>query len=221
MPNMVVQLAKTDGVEIHIDGYLPGGRALRQMTKDEKLIQKIKSQPWDYVILQSDDISAFPDMYSIELNTLSVLKKLICANNSQTQIVYEMIWGGRDGVRIRELNGQVVYYSFKDYIHKICEGTTYLADEQNVTVAPVGWAWYLAIQQDPSLRYQLFSSDLFHPAPMGSYLAACVIYATLLQKDIEDNSYLGPLSQKTAFNLQQIASMTVLNQLWRRSSAVK
>ncbi len=47
----------------------------------------------------------------------------------------------------------------------------------DVPVAPVGEAWRLARQATPGL--ELFAADGIHPAPAGTYLAACVIYATL------------------------------------------
>ena len=49
--------------------------------------------------------------------------------------------------------------------------------ELGVDVAPVGIAWTEALKQ--GLPVDLFSADGAHPSPAGSYLAACVIYASL------------------------------------------
>jgi hypothetical protein len=53
-----------------------------------------------------------------------------------------------------------------------------IAKEVGAGVAPVGIAWKLALAADPA--FVLHSPDKSHPNPTGSYLAACVFYATLL-----------------------------------------
>lgn len=55
-----------------------------------------------------------------------------------------------------------------------------IADELNAMVAPVGIAWKKALAVDPNLV--LHQADKSHPNPKGSYLAACVFYATLLDR---------------------------------------
>ncbi len=52
--------------------------------------------------------------------------------------------------------------------------------ELGVDVAPVGIAWTEALKQ--GVAVDLFSADGAHPSPAGSYLAACVIYASLTGK---------------------------------------
>jgi hypothetical protein len=49
--------------------------------------------------------------------------------------------------------------------------------ELDVAVAPVGVAWTRALER--KIPVDLYSSDGAHPSPAGSYLAACVIYASL------------------------------------------
>ena len=44
----------------------------------------------------------------------------------------------------------------------------------------MGVAWQQSLKDDPKLV--LHAKDGSHPAPAGSYLAACVFYATLLDK---------------------------------------
>jgi hypothetical protein len=53
--------------------------------------------------------------------------------------------------------------------------------ELGVDVAPVGIAWTEALKQ--GVPVDLFSADGAHPSPAGSYLAACVIYASLTGKN--------------------------------------
>ena len=53
-----------------------------------------------------------------------------------------------------------------------------IAKELGAGVAPVGVAWKMALTADPP--FVLHRSDKSHPNPTGTYLAACVFYATLL-----------------------------------------
>lgn len=63
-------------------------------------------------------------------------------------------------------------------------------------VAPVGEAWRTHFQSGSTLR--LHDSDGSHPRPTGSYLAAAVIAATIIDVDPRQFSWYGPLDEATA-----------------------
>ncbi|HTW72823.1 MAG TPA: hypothetical protein VME47_23305, partial [Acetobacteraceae bacterium] len=52
-----------------------------------------------------------------------------------------------------------------------------IAKDLGVAVAPVGLAWRIAQERAPGLT--LYLPDQRHPAPIGSYIAACVIYLVI------------------------------------------
>jgi hypothetical protein len=54
-----------------------------------------------------------------------------------------------------------------------------IAQELGADVAPVGIAWQMALAAEPP--FVLHKPDNSHPNPAGTYLAACVFYATLLE----------------------------------------
>jgi hypothetical protein len=58
-----------------------------------------------------------------------------------------------------------------------------MARELGATVAPAGVAWQRALAERPYLT--LHEADRSHPTPLGSYLAACVFYATLYGRSPE------------------------------------
>ena len=62
------------------------------------------------------------------------------------------------------------------------------AEELNVDVAPVGLAWQLARQRRPDL--DLLVPDREHPSIHGTYLATAVVYATILQKNPTNLTYV-------------------------------
>jgi len=60
---------------------------------------------------------------------------------------------------------------------------TSLAKELGALLAPVGPAWQRALVDSPQLR--LYQKDDSHPAPLGTYLAACVFYSLIYGKPAE------------------------------------
>jgi hypothetical protein len=58
-----------------------------------------------------------------------------------------------------------------------------LGRELGATVAPMGPAWQTVREQHPDLA--LYVDDGSHPAPAGTYLAACTLYATLFGRSPE------------------------------------
>jgi hypothetical protein len=83
-----------------------------------------------------------------------------------------------------------------------------LARELNVDVAPVGLAWQLAGTQRPDL--DMYAADREHPSVHGMYLAACVVYATIYDKNPSGLKYAmsGMTPDQVAF-LQRLAWQTI------------
>ena len=86
-----------------------------------------------------------------------------------------------------------------------------IAKELGAGVAPVGIAWKMALAADPP--FVLHRSDKSHPNPTGTYLAACVFYATLLDanpvglpgKIQQGDKVLADIPDDQAKRLQEIA----------------
>lgn len=66
-------------------------------------------------------------------------------------------------------------------IEEIARVYSDLANELGVKVAPVGLAWQRARQESPTP--DLYYTDRMGPSIYGTYLAACVLYATILGED--------------------------------------
>jgi len=52
-----------------------------------------------------------------------------------------------------------------------------IAREQDATLAPVGVAWERVRRERPDVK--LYDGDGSHPSPAGTYLSACVLFASL------------------------------------------
>ena len=70
-------------------------------------------------------------------------------------------------------------------------------------IVPVGDAWEIAHGRKPDL--ELWNKDGKHPAPAGTYLAACVFYKALFKQSPVGLKYTGSLDPATAALLQHAA----------------
>lgn len=77
-------------------------------------------------------------------------------------------------------------------------------------VIPAGLAFEQAYRRRPDIRLHK-THDGSHPDLLGTYLAACVTYATLYGKSPDGNAYdyYGAIDRDTARFLQQVAEHTV------------
>ncbi len=97
---------------------------------------------------------------------------------------------------------------FESMQTQILLGYQTIAQELHVTMAPVGYAWMLEHRQNPQL--QLWNDDGVHPEMSGTYLAACVFYATLFKQSPVGLKYYAGLPASTARELQLQAENVVL-----------
>ena len=84
---------------------------------------------------------------------------------------------------------------------------TLAGNQSGALVIPAGLAFAAAMSRNPSV--EIYDPDKRHPSYAGSYLAACVVIATVYGKDPVGNPYRAGLEPKTAAFLQQVAADTV------------
>jgi len=85
-----------------------------------------------------------------------------------------------------------------------------VGNEIGALVIPVALAFEEAYRRRPDLKLQK-EYDGMHPDLIGTYLATCVVYASLYGKSPVGNSYdyFGKIDKDTATFLQQVAADTV------------
>jgi hypothetical protein len=91
----------------------------------------------------------------------------------------------------------------------IDQGYLGLAGNLGVPIAPVGETWQTVVSSQTNA--DLWQSDGVHPTLAGTYLAACVFYATIFHQSPVGLSYRDNLSHSEATGLQQAAASTVLS----------
>ena len=92
---------------------------------------------------------------------------------------------------------------------QLADATTKVGNEADAMVIPVGLAFADAIKQDPKL--ELYRADKTHPSPEGTYLEACVVFASMYHRSPVGLKYYGieQVEEKTAHFLQEVAWNTV------------
>lgn len=85
-----------------------------------------------------------------------------------------------------------------------------VGNEVGALVIPVGLAFEEAYRRNPGMKLHK-AYDGSHPSLIGTYLAACTVYASIYGKSPVGNSYdyFGKIDKETATFLQQVAADTV------------
>ena len=213
LPDLLYQLSLAGGDSILHDSNTPGGYTFQMHTTDANSLSKINSRPWNYVILQGQSQEPALDTPYVVNNVFpyaTQLNNLIQANDSCTQTIYFMTWGRKNG----DASNCVAYppvCTFAGMQDQLRGRYVQMAQDNNAIVAPVGEAWKNVIATNPA--FDLYSPDESHPSIYGSYLTACVFYATIYRESPAGLNFYGGLPQNDALLLQTIAGNTVLDSM--------
>jgi hypothetical protein len=137
---------------------------------------------WDFVVL--NDQSLRPAIYTKRRRTAASLLRdyvpLFLATDS-TPVLY-MTWGyWRDAVDMTQYVDvptltSLLYEGYLYYAQVLQEA---LPESRKPRVAPIGLAFLVVWEENHSFWERLFAEDQYHPTPLGTYLSACVVYATI------------------------------------------
>lgn len=222
----------------HFEDAQRVGNTLKQWLQgttvtDEATGTEVNEPPtilWNYVILQEQsqtsgfEHTTFDYMYQQSYKAALGFGELIKENLPGCRPVFFMTWGRRGG----DSGNGGIYPDFLTMNAKLRAGYEKYADAiTGGLVAPVGLAFErvykgeLDAGTDPlstgSLFYQLYS-DGSHPSKLGSYLTACVFYATITMNGNDDAGHAdlrgltykpNGMSDEMKNKLQQTAYWTV------------
>ncbi len=221
---------QNDVSNANVDQLSGGGlnlddHANRVQTSGDQWNTTLNSGNWDWVVLQDQSqIPSFPtteQYWQNSKNGAIILNDVIKDNGGET--VFLMTWGRRDGDSQNQLRNPD-FLTMQDNLE-----AGYLMYAENVSttsrpvwIAPVGLAFkhiyddVVASGGTPetagSSFYELYSSDGSHPSLSGSYLAACVIYATITGSNPVGHNGPNGLSASRILELQEAAAATVFNE---------
>ena len=236
LPSLVVGFADAaGGRKIETDQRLPGGYTFQQHVKGSKAIEKIRERKWDVVVLQGHSLETILNREAMQ-QYARILDAEIKKQGAKT--IFYLTWARQNIPQMQDGADPVTSPDYARAMYQMSgakkvgleqwcgqhkaglvggiDGAYFdIADELNATVAPVGMAWKKALSADPKLV--LHQPDKSHPNPTGSYLAACVFYATLFDKSPvglpaelkKGNRVLVQVAPDEAVALQKIAWQTV------------
>jgi hypothetical protein len=148
---------------IESQAILANGASLRQHWNAGSAAATIRQRTWDYVVLQEQSTLPIKNATRFHEN-VRLFHEVIEECGAKT--VLYLTWARQNAPESQESLSTVTYQ---------------IAAELDALVAAVGTAWHSALQKNISLI--LYDKDGSHPSSLGSYLAACVFYATLLKQN--------------------------------------
>ncbi len=215
LPATLYQLALAGGDTIYYEQNNPGGYTFQQHSTNATSLSKIASREWDFVVLQEQSqIPSFPpaQVASQCFPYAEVLIDSIRSNYECTEPVFFMTWGRRDG---DQSNCQ--FYpplcTFEGMNARLRESYLQMGADNSATVAPCGAAWQQMKLENNTFWSGLYSGDGSHPSAWGTYLNACIFYATLFRQTPVGIPYYSNIGQTDAETLQQLAEDMVLDSL--------
>ena len=232
--NNLASLMESMGV-LNADSITPGGKMLSGHWDDINTSLHISNTTlrnpnidWDYVVLQ--DQSQVPSLptndtfWQASMNGAVNISTEVAAEGSET--VLFMTWGRRSGESGPQWHQYNINQNYTIMQDRLADGYTYYAEnisaEGNVVwIAPVGLAFKTIhddVQdsgsdptQSGNLFYDLYDADGSHPSLKGSYLAACVLYATMTGDSPVGSNDTVAINATVKLQLQQAAADTVFN----------
>jgi hypothetical protein len=192
LPGLLSAMAASvpESITIETDSVLANGASLRQHWNAGLAAEKVGQGRWDYVVLQEQSTLPIKNAGRFHEN-VRLFNEIIRQQGAKT--VLYLTWARQNAPETQPV---------------LNEATRSIAGEIGALVAPAGVIWQNARQSHPDL--ELYDKDGSHPSPTGSYLAACVFYTTLLQKN--PVGLLVPerlrIDQATVTLVQQVAWQT-------------
>jgi hypothetical protein len=187
LPKMVAALATADKQRPpHFERETPGGCTFEKHWKDGKALAKIQSRKWDYVVLQGHSQGPL----KMRASMFEHAKKFDAEIKKQgAKTLLYMTWALQNKPEDQPAIS-------KAYLN--------LSAELKCQVAPVGNAFATAQKADKNPALHI--ADKKHPTAAGTYLAACVIYATIYKRSpVGLPGSIGKMTDEEARPLQVIA----------------
>ena len=234
----VGDMLTVSGIPTKTTRSLPGGWSFErhfkgELPKDFKTAptpEVIKSEKWDYVVLQEQSAAAVNN-HAKFMEFGKKLVDLIHENNPETKVIFYQTWGRCDGMfegygddearKAEVVAAWTKRYSAPDEATlaqlKVGMQGSYeeLRKATNSMLAPVGKAFF-TVGDKLDLHSDEGDQKPHHPNPRGSYLAGCVFFKTItgqspvgLWKKLVDADKAPKVEEGDAEYLEKVADQVV------------
>jgi hypothetical protein len=203
LPSMFARLARSGGHRVEVGNHTHDGWTLADQAAAPATTAALSAKHWNIVVLQEQ--SEIPSVEQLRQQQMFPAARQLAAMVRQTgaQPLFFMTWAHQDGW---SEYGLADYSSMQSAIE---DGYLAIAKELRAPVAPVGEAWRVLVAQKS--KPALWQDDGSHPRARGTYLAACVFYASIFRESPRGLAYQADLSGGDALMLQEVAATTVLD----------
>ena len=164
MPGLLTQLAAaaTPARSLQTSRVIANGMSLKTHWDRGEARKAIRSRDWDYVVLQEQSTLPLKNRQKMHEH-VRLFDGEITSHGAKT--VLYLTWA-----RLETFERQ----------DELSDAYLSIGRELRAIVAPVGVAWQRVLKEHPEIA--LHDRDKSHPNPAGSYLAACVFFATLFHR---------------------------------------
>ena len=202
LPSVFANLARSGGHRVETGTAAVDGWSLADHAGSSVTATTLASKNWDIVVLQEQ--SQIPSVEQFRQDQMyPAARRLIGSiRNTGARPLFYLTWARREGW---PENAMPDYASMQAAID---EGYLAIARDQRVAVAPVGDGWATLVTHGTGAP--LWQQDGSHPSEAGTYLAACVFYATIFRESPNGLGYHASLSADAAAIIQSVAAQTVL-----------
>jgi len=198
MPEMVERMAASRRHRMKTHQITGEGASLEWHWENRATRHLIESRNWNYVVLQDRSGGPLEAKEPMFVHARLLDEKI---KNQGAKTIFFMTWAS---------------WKKPDTQETIAKAYLQITRELCAIIAPVGLAWERALRKDPGL--DLHHKDGRHANPVGSYLAACVFYATFFNispEGLPGNLFVAGkervnLSRPMAGFLQEIARDAVM-----------
>lgn len=195
LPARTREIAAQDGAlrVMETDAVVKGGASLQSHWNGVTARTRITAERWDYVVLQ-EGTTLYYDQPDSLVEVVRSFDHLVREAGART--VFYLTW---------PLQGTVPQDSFTRVVAR-------MQDELHILVAPVGAAWQDALAANPSL--QLYLPDGNHPSPVGTYLGACTMFATMFRRSPEGLAGLQAIGDTNVVTLTAPVALQLQQTAW-------
>jgi hypothetical protein len=202
LPDTFADLAWAGGHRVQTEALDEGGWTLAEHLAASETATAIESERWDDVVLQEQ--SQIPSLAVDRAGMMypAATKLVAMIRRQGAEPLFYLTFAHQDGWPDAGLPD---YPSMQAAIDA---GYLGIADQLDVPVAPVGVAGQTVV--DEASHPGMWQSDGSHPTVSGTYLAACVFYATVFRQTPVALGFDDGLPSGEARSLQTVAAATVL-----------
>jgi len=196
LPNTFARLAASGGHRVETSMIAPGGAYLADLAADPTVGTAITGTRWTAVVLQEQSqrpaSTAEWNLFIPAAHRLAVM----AADDGARPLLLET-WAHRDG-------WPELHMDYAAMQRAIIQGYQQAATQTGARVIPAGQAWQRAVAAGQAAA--LWQADGSHPAPAGTYLAACAAYQTIFGESPIGLADHEGLPDDVAARLQAIAA---------------